>query len=87
MNTFRKNLAGIILGSMLVFFFSGILRFPDSPIQPCGVNKFCGKQGQPHTLEEYNSFKTWETILLWVWLPGLITVVALRGGTSSKPHN
>lgn len=68
----------VIAAIMLVFFFYGIVRFPDGPVHPCGINRYCGKQGQPHTLQQYRAFKTWETTLLYMWPVGLISLALLN---------
>ena len=49
----RFIFALFLLASMLCYFFYGVARFPDAPIEPCGTNQYCGKQGQPHTLDEF----------------------------------
>lgn len=43
----------------LIWFFWGVIKFPDSPIQLCGDNVYCGKQGQHHTKEDFEEFKLW----------------------------
>jgi hypothetical protein len=53
---------------MIAVFFYGVGRYPDGPIHPCveGENYlikyhpdgYCGKQGQPHTADEYQAFET-----------------------------
>lgn len=56
-----------------LWFLSGVIRFPDAPIQPCGEARYCGKWGVPHSIEEFESFKFWETSIMIVW-PILIVV-------------
>ena len=45
-------------------FIYGVVRFPDAPIHPCGVDQYCGKQNQPHTKERFEEFLTWEGALI-----------------------
>jgi len=80
MNQARKILAAAIGGAMLIFLLYGIVRFPDSPLRPCGDSKYCGKQGQPHTLDEYKAFAIWERVLFWSWAPGILVLLLLRRG-------
>lgn len=75
---YSKITTAVIAAIMLIFLFYGIVRFPDGPIHPCGISKYCGKQGQPHTLEQYRAFKTWETTLLYMWPVGLLSLVVLN---------
>lgn len=63
---------------MAVFFFYGIIRFPDSPIRPAADNSFVGKQGQPHTFSEYHDFKIWRNTLSYVWPVGIVVLFLLR---------
>jgi hypothetical protein len=68
----------VIVTIMLVLLSYGIVRFPDGPIYPCHTNRYCGKQGQPHTFQQYRTYKTWETTMLYVWPVGLITLAFLK---------
>jgi hypothetical protein len=63
---------------MFSAFGYGLLRFPDGPIHPCAAHGYCGKQGQPHTLHDFNAFQAWETAMLWLWPIGLVTLMLLR---------
>ncbi len=46
----------------IIFFFYGFMQFPDSPIRLCGENQYCGKQGQSHTVEDFERYKRYGTI-------------------------
>lgn len=61
---------------MFVLFMTlgyGLFNFTDAPISEClkSDTGYCGKAGQPHTLEEYNSYKKWEVFLFVIWPVGL----------------
>lgn len=45
----------------LIWFFWGLMRFPDAPIQACRENSYCGKQGQHRSKEDFENFRRWET--------------------------
>ncbi len=79
----RKTASATISAIMLVIFFYGILRFPDGPIHPCGINRYCGKQGQPHTLQQYRAFKSWETTFVYIWPVGLLSLWLLNVSVSA----
>lgn len=82
---FGKAAAAVIVAIMLVFFLYGMVRFPDGPIHPCGRNRYCGKQGQPHTLQQYRAYELWDTTLLYLWPAGLISLVLLNKSRWRKP--
>ncbi len=78
---------GIILVMAGVFSY-GMLRYPDAPIHPCsGPTGYCGKQGQPHSLAEYQAFEFWQTTLISIWPIGMLALVALRWKTLTKRTN
>ena len=56
--------AHLFFVAFLIFFAYGFVRYPDAPIRPCG-ERYCGKQGQPRTFEDYNGFQFWEGLLPW----------------------
>jgi hypothetical protein len=66
-----------IVATVFVVFDQGLTRFPDNPIEPCGTNRYCGKQGQPHTREEYRAYRRWQTTMLILWPGGFLTIGAL----------
>lgn len=78
MSTVRKALTFILLGTMLGVFAYGLIRYPDGPIHPCGVGHYCGKQGQPHTREQYLAFERWQTALFYMWAPGMLGLYFLN---------
>lgn len=56
---------------MAAVMLYGFLNFPDAPLRECSaVSGYCGKLGKPHTLEEYQSFRIWESLLIITWLVG-----------------
>jgi hypothetical protein len=63
---------------MLCFFAYGMARFPDSPIHPCKVNHSCGKQGQPHTYDDFRAFAAWQTTFTYAWPAGIFALVLLK---------
>ena len=81
-------LTGCVILVMGAVFFYGVGRYPDGPIHPCveGENYlikyhpdgYCGKQGQPHTADEYQAFETWQTTFLFVWPLGMAALFILQ---------
>ena len=67
----------------LIWFVSGIVRFPDSPIQACGENNYCGKQGQHRSKEDFENFKLWETVNL-IAFPTVFLLLILDRKVSKK---
>ena len=61
-------------------FLYGIIFFVDAPIRentaqrPCLNAEFCGKNGTPHTREEFDAFVVWQNVLILSWLVGLPTM-------------
>jgi hypothetical protein len=56
-----KVLLLAVIVCVALWFFYGVLYFPDAPVHPCGTNQFCGKYGKIHSQEDYNAFLSWET--------------------------
>jgi hypothetical protein len=71
-------LGGIVAATMLGYFAYGVVRFPDSPIHPRGEDRYCGKQGQPRTREDYHAHQQWQTGLLWGWPLGIGALILIR---------
>jgi hypothetical protein len=63
---------------MGLLFCYGLLNYPDAPIHPCVASNFCGKQGQPHTENEYHQFSVWESLLAWSWPSGMLVLFLLN---------
>jgi len=63
----------MIATDYLIFAY-GTSRFSDGPISPCGEDRYCGKQGQAHSLEDYDAYVAWERALL---LSGIAVVITL----------
>jgi hypothetical protein len=61
-------------------FLYGIIFFVDAPFHestpqsPCVNAAFCGKDGTPHTREEFEAFVAWQNMLILSWLVGLPTM-------------
>jgi len=81
MQRLRKAITAVLAPAMLIFFFYGLYRFPDAPFRPCNAQQYCGKQGKPHTLEEYIAFKRWESTLIWLWPSGMLVLFLLNRKT------
>jgi hypothetical protein len=73
-----KILGGIVGIAMAGYFAYGLIRFPDSPIHPCGQGRYCGKQGQPRTLEDYRAHQLWQTGLMWGWPVGMVLIILIK---------
>lgn len=76
----RRALTFLVVGYMVGLLGYGLVRYPDAPIHPCASAGYCGKQGQPHNREEYNRFLTWQSMLEWTWLPGMLVLYILNRG-------
>lgn len=68
------------------WFVAGIFLFPD------GVHEFgsayCGKQGQPHTRDDFERFQIWQTGLMFGWPLVLIAAWCLnRGRPPPNPYD
>jgi hypothetical protein len=83
----RASLAAVIFVAMACIHSYGIERFPDSPIRPCGVDQYCGKQGQAHTSEDFTAYRRWETAMLVTWPAGMLSLfLLLRRGRARRPR-
>jgi hypothetical protein len=78
MKSIRTAACFAVVGIMMLFFFWGVWRFPDGPIHTCVEHGYCGKQGQPHSRKDFELYDRWETLLVWCWLPGMLTAYLLR---------
>lgn len=82
---FRKLCEGCIVAVMAAVFILGLALYPDNPIHPCdGPGGYCGKQGQPHTVANYNGFRLWERTILIVWPLGFLGFGLLQIGRPKK---
>jgi len=70
----------------LIWFFSGVIKFPDSPIKMCGEDMYCGKQGQHHTKEDFDDYKKW-WIINSVSFPILFVLFAVRERKKRKDES
>jgi hypothetical protein len=77
-------LSALIAAATLVY---GIIAFPDAPIRQTGSG-YIGKQGAPHTREDYERFKLWEKLILsgfgLAFLTGFCAVAAEKLSSRSK---
>jgi hypothetical protein len=88
MTRFRRILDGCIGAVMAAVFIYVLGRFPDAPIHRCVAGTayaimqhpsgYCGKQGQPHTEEDYRAYESWNAILFTVWPVGMASIAILR---------
>jgi hypothetical protein len=69
-----KVLGAIVVAAMLGYFVYGMVRFPDSPIHPCGQDRL-RKAGSPRALEDYRAHQLWQTGLMWGWPVGVALIV------------
>ena len=74
----ENPVAGFVACLMLGIFFYGIIRFPDGPIRMVDKNLYQGKQGQTHTLEDFQKYKNWETSVTIVWPIGMLSLAFLK---------
>jgi len=73
------------MGTVFLYIMT---RFPDNPIHKCEPSRnyalkvhsdgYCGKQGQPHTEEDYHAFQTWQTTLFIIWPIGIVALGILQ---------
>jgi hypothetical protein len=83
----RRNASIVIAIMMGILFGYGLIRFPDAPLQSCGDHSFCGKQGRPHTQQEFEAFEFWQNTLFWVWPVGILALYILnRDRIRSRPR-
>jgi hypothetical protein len=57
---------------------NGLVRFSDAPLHTCVDHGYCGKQGQPHTQREFETFEIWQNTLSWVWPIGMVVLYVLN---------
>jgi hypothetical protein len=81
MKRIYNALSWLVVSVMVCTFIYGFIRFPDSPIHPCAAHEYCGKQGQPHTLNDYLAFDRWETFIFYLWPIGILSLFLLRAQT------
>ena len=79
MKRLRTAVAWLLGVAMAGFFVYGMFRFPDNPIHPCSEHGYCGKQGQPHTEQDYQAFSRWNDLLSY-WPAGIVALIVLQGG-------
>jgi hypothetical protein len=74
----RRNASIVVAAMMGILFAYGLIRFPDAPLHVCGDNVYCGKQGQPRTQRQFESFEIWQNTLFWVWPIGMLVLYVLN---------
>ena len=79
----RRYISWVVGAIMMVTLVYGFWRFPDAPIHPCSEHGYCGKQGQPHSQQDFAAFHVWETALIWMWPPGMLALYLLQRKPSS----
>lgn len=70
--------AKLVFVFFLSFFFYGLYLYSDAPIQPCGENSYCGKQGQPHTYEDYVAYNRHYSIVPWLFALSVLSMAYLN---------
>ena len=77
-------LSALLAGATMIY---GVIAFPDAPIRQTG-SSYVGKQGAPHTREDYERFLLWEKFLFLgfglAFLTGFGAVAAEKLGRRSK---
>jgi hypothetical protein len=69
----------IWLGCVIVAISaSGMILYPDAPIHPCAEHVYCGKQGQPHTRQDFVEYNVWVKMCTWGCPIGVVIVVLLQ---------
>lgn len=84
---FRNILAGCILAAMGSLFIGHFVKFPDSPITLRQDNSYRGKQGQPRTREDFESYNQWSLALNLTWPTGMLAIFLLRGSAIKLRKN
>jgi hypothetical protein len=56
----------------------GLVKFPDAPIRETSQG-YSGKQGAPHTREDYERFKLWEKLLIASFAAAFLTGFGAAG--------
>lgn len=69
---------GIIVAAMVLAFGYGWIHYPDAPLRACPEHGYCGKQGQPHTPEDYARFMNWVRLLVVVWPAGVAALLLIH---------
>ncbi len=77
----RRALVAILYGVLafgVLWFLSGVFRFPHAPINPCGTDQFCGKGGRLYSREVYEAFLLWQTVFLISFPLAMIAFLIIR---------
>src|SRR5206468_2909732 len=64
----------IVIGVLWIY---GVYYYPDAPIRRCG-DGFCGKHGPTRTLAEFQSFENWESLFIFCFFLGFLSILYLR---------
>ena len=83
MHQLRTFVSAAVVIAMMALFLYALWRFPDNPQYPCTQHGYCGKQGQPHTREDFEAFTAWSDTVFWVWPLGMLTAFFLKPKPSS----
>ena len=70
MTRVRRTIAIALLALAGAWLLGGLVLFPDGPIHAC-ASGYCGKQGQPRTLQDFGRYRIWEGGLGFGW-PGVM---------------
>jgi len=81
-------LRAIIALIMFVTFFYGWFQFPDAPLHQCsGPSGYCGKEGQSHSLADYQAFELWQTTIFILWPIGMLASFLLQRKSTVPDSN
>jgi hypothetical protein len=80
MTALRTTVTCLVLAYMLTLFGYGLVKYPDAPLHPCSSAGYCGKQGQPHGMEQYERFRSWQAAFEWSWPIGMLALYLLNQG-------
>ena len=70
---------------MVGSFTYGTWRFPDNPIHPCAKHGYCGKQGQPRSVADYEAYVFWRNGMSVLGPLGVACLVILKASAGGRP--
>lgn len=83
MRSLFDSLSKFIFIFAIAGFFYGIWKFPDAPIRPCGENRYCGKYGKAHSVEDFRDYNRWE-IFNMISIPSAIFLALFNDRMKKK---
>ena len=70
----------------LIWFFNGVLKFPDALISQCSENNYCGKYGNHHSVEDFEDYRRWN-IINFIAFPVIFLLLMLNKQIDNKDIN